>query len=122
MIMRVAVLIAIVACAISACSSSVGDDAITKNGGDATDGGAADGSEADAGRTALHVLFIGDSYTYVNDLPGMLSSIAATAGTGPTITTDEVVQGGASLEDLWDAGAQTKIQERSWTHVVLQGQ
>ena len=84
---------------------------------------AADAVTADAGPTALHVLFIGNSYTYVNDLPGMLARIAATAGTPPTITTDEVVQGGASLEDAWDGGvAQAKILERQWTHVVLQGQ
>src|ERR1700734_3192916 len=52
----------------------------------------------DAGPSALNVLFIGNSYTYVNDLPGMLSQIAATAGTPPTIKTAEVVQGGATLE------------------------
>ena len=87
------------------------------------DVGAPDTLTADAGPTALHVLFIGNSYTYVNDLPGMLATIAATAGTPPTITTDEVVQGGASLEVDWDNGlAQPKILERQWTHVVLQGQ
>ena len=115
---------------------TVAGNAGTANG-DAADAGAADGPAADAlatdvgapdavtdaGPTALHVLFIGNSYTYVNDLPGMLARIADTAGTPPTITTDEVVQGGASLEDAWDGGvAQAKILERQWTHVVLQGQ
>jgi hypothetical protein len=77
----------------------------------------------DAGPTALNVLFIGNSYTYVNDLPGMLAQIAATAGTPPTITTDEVVQGSATLQNQWDNGiAQTRIGEKAWTHVVLQGQ
>ena len=38
-----------------------------------------DAGAIDAGAT-LHVLFIGDSYTYVNDLPGMLAMIAATSG------------------------------------------
>lgn len=82
------------------------------------------GSEASTDRGApLHVLFIGNSYTYVNDLPGMLANIARTASSGPLITTDEVVQGGATLEDHWDAGtAQAKIREKTWTHVVLQGQ
>ena len=87
------------------------------------DVGAPDTLTADAGPAALRVLFIGNSYTYVNDLPGMLANIAATAGTPPTITTDEVVQGGASLENHWDNGlAQPKILQRQWTHVVLQGQ
>ena len=77
----------------------------------------------DAGPTALNVLFIGNSYTYVNDLPGMLAQIAATAGTPPAITTDEVVQGSATLQNQWDNGiAQTRIGEKAWTHVVLQGQ
>jgi len=87
------------------------------------DVGAPDALAADAGPAALHVLFIGNSYTYVNDLPGMLANIAATAGTPPTITTDEVVQGGASLEVQWDNElAEAKILEGPWTHVVLQGQ
>jgi hypothetical protein len=98
-------------------------DAAHDRASDAADAGAADCCTPDAGPTALHILFIGDSYTYVNDLPGMLTKIAATAGTPPTITTGEVVQGGATLQDQWEGGvAPATIQERGWTHVVLQGQ
>jgi hypothetical protein len=87
------------------------------------DAAALDATDADAAPAPLRVLFIGNSYTYVNDLPGMLTSIAASAGTSPTIATDEVVQGGATLSDHWDAGAaQARINERTWSHVVLQGQ
>jgi hypothetical protein len=75
------------------------------------------------GDAALRVLFIGNSYTDVNDLPGMLARIAATAGTPPAITTDAVTQGGATLSDHWANGiAQTRIAAEPWTHVVLQGQ
>jgi hypothetical protein len=75
------------------------------------------------GGPTLNILFIGDSYTFVNDLPGMLSRIAATAGAPPTITTSEVVYGGATLEYQWEAGAaQPLIQSRQFTHVVLQDQ
>ncbi len=82
-----------------------------------------DAGPSDAGPSDLRVLFVGNSYTYVNDLPAMLAQIAATAGTPPAITTDEVVQGGATLEEHWDNGiAQEKIEEGTWTHVVLQGQ
>jgi hypothetical protein len=78
---------------------------------------------ADAGPTSLKVLFIGNSYTYVNDLPGMLSRIAATAGAPPAIATEEVVQGSATLGDHWANGiAQQRIDEGQFTHVVLQGQ
>src|SRR5215469_3445496 len=99
-------------------------DAATEGEEAATaDGGNADGGAAEAGPSELRVLFIGNSYTYVNDLPGMLAKIAATAGTPPTITTDEVVQGGATLQDHWNNGiAQPKIAHGGYTHVVLQGQ
>lgn len=82
-----------------------------------------DGGDADAGPTALSVLFIGNSYIYVNDLPHMLERIAATANAPPSVATDEVVVGGATLMDHWTAGtAGAGIGERRWTHVVLQGQ
>jgi hypothetical protein len=53
----------------------------------------------------------------------MLARIAATAGTPPTITTDSVVQGGATLQDHWTNGiAQPLVNSGQFTHVVLQGQ
>jgi hypothetical protein len=92
-------------------------------GGSTSDAGAKADAARGSGPSALHVLFIGDSYTYVNDLPGMLTDIAASAGVPPTITTDEVVQGGATLDVQWsNEAAQAKIKEGSWTHVVVQGQ
>jgi len=98
---------------------SLPDAGPSSDGGDA--GTVADGG--DGGPSALNVLFIGDSYTYVNDLPGMLSQIAATAGIPPTITTTEAVQGGSTLEVLWDLGTPVEqIAKDHWTHVVLQGE
>jgi hypothetical protein len=83
----------------------------------------ASGADAAVGSGALRVLFIGNSYTQTNDLPGMLSRIAATAGTPPTIEVAQVVQGSARLEDHWNGGvAQQRIAEGTWTHVVLQEQ
>jgi hypothetical protein len=77
----------------------------------------------DAGVATLHVLFIGNSYTYVNDLPGMVQQIAATAGVPPLIETDMIAVGGATLIQHWDGpDAQPRINERRWSHVVLQGQ
>jgi len=93
-------------------------DAETDSGTD----GEAD-PEADGETGELHVLFIGNSYTYANDLPGMLTRIASTAGAGPAILTDQVVEAGATLHRHWNVGvAQARIDERTWTHVVLQGQ
>src|SRR4051794_25194805 len=51
-----------------------------------------------ASRPQLRLLFIGNSYTYVYDVPGILRRIAATAGTGPTVLTEQIVVGGATLQ------------------------
>jgi hypothetical protein len=102
-----------------------GDAGLSDAGsGDAGLSDAGSGVDAgDAGPWALNVLFIGDSYTYVNDLPGMLTQIAATAGVPPTIATAEAVQGGSTLEVLWDLGTPVdEIAKGHWTHVVLQGE
>jgi len=68
----------------------------------------------------LRVLFIGNSLTYVNDLPAALASMAS--ATGRELDHDGVLVGGASLEKHWAEGkAAAKIQEGKWDYVVLQG-
>lgn len=74
--------------------------------------------EADGLADNSRVLFIGNSLTYVNDLPGMLSAIAAQAG--KTLVTAEVAEGGFALEDHFRAGhAQVEIA-KSYQLVILQ--
>jgi len=71
---------------------------------------------------SLHVLFIGNSYTYVNDLPGTLAALAE-AGGGVKIEHEQVTPGGCSLEKHFkDGDAVQKIQARKWDAVVLQEQ
>jgi hypothetical protein len=105
------------------------EDAAPSPASDAAIGEARDASSAevstadvaDGGPPELRILFVGDSYVFVNDLPGMLTRIASAAL--PRITTDEIVQGGAFLEDHWKNGiAQARIRAGGFTHVVLQGQ
>jgi len=70
----------------------------------------------------LKVLFIGNSYTSVNDLPGLLRELASTAGERP-IETASVVAPGATLQLFWDKGeAVTAIRRTRWDFVVLQEQ
>jgi hypothetical protein len=65
------------------------------------------------------VLFIGNSLTAANDLPGMVQSLAESAGT--RLTTVAVTRGGAALEDHWSDGAALKAIDRGgWRFVVLQ--
>ena len=72
--------------------------------------------------TSLRVLFIGNSYTSVNDLPAIFKQIAASAGNNaPAI--EAATPGGKTLEQhskLPDTLA--KIDQGNWDVVVVQGQ
>lgn len=67
------------------------------------------------------ILFIGNSFTTRNDLPGLLSTIAK-AGKGITIESKVVSAGGASLRRHWNAGAAHAITDGKWDYVVFQEQ
>lgn len=68
----------------------------------------------------VRVLFIGNSLTYVNDLPGMFVAVAEQAG-----RTDVKAAGIASsdyaLEDHWNDGrAPASLEKNQWEYVVMQ--
>jgi hypothetical protein len=68
----------------------------------------------------LHVLFIGNSLTYVNDLPAILESLADSARE-PLLETRMVAKPDYSLEDHWNDGAAIAgIRSGGWNVVVLQ--
>ena len=72
------------------------------------------------------VLFIGNSFTYVNDLPGMLTALAREAGF--EIETEAVVRGGwylnrfADPEDPMGQQLRQVFPTRKWDYIVLQDQ
>jgi hypothetical protein len=67
----------------------------------------------------LRVLFVGNSLTEANDLPGEVSSLADAAGR--KLETGAVVSGGYSLEDHWNSSdAPKEILGGKWDVVVLQ--
>lgn len=67
------------------------------------------------------VLFIGNSYTYVNDLPGMIKQMGES--TRDLMDYEEVTSGGASFsQHCSSSGAIEKIGQGGWDAVVLQGQ
>jgi hypothetical protein len=69
--------------------------------------------------TGARVLFIGNSLTQENDVPGMVRALAAAAGLGWYV--DAEFSGGASLQDHWERGlVQAKIRDGDWDAVVLQ--
>ena len=68
-----------------------------------------------------NVLFIGNSYTYTNDLPGMTAQFAKAGGV--TMQQTSVTQGSATLAVvIAQTAALATIAQGGWTHVVLQGQ
>ncbi|MBY0525738.1 MAG: hypothetical protein K2R98_20200 [Gemmataceae bacterium] len=73
-----------------------------------------------ADEAPLKVLFIGNSYTYVNDLPLMLDELAK-AGKQRPLEIGRELPGGCTLEKHWkDGKALKKIGEKKWDYVVLQ--
>jgi hypothetical protein len=66
------------------------------------------------------VLFVGNSLTAENDLPGMVATLARAAGVA-RFRYDEVTVGGSALEDHWNDGRAVEAIERArWDIVVLQ--
>lgn len=67
------------------------------------------------------VLFLGNSYTYVNNLPQIVHDVALSAG--DTLVFDSYTPGGYQLIDhSTDAISQNKIMAGGWDYVVIQGQ
>ena len=67
------------------------------------------------------VLFLGNSYIYVNDLPQMLADVALNMG--DTVIFDSNTPGGYTLEGhSANAASLSKIMQGGWDYVVLQEQ
>lgn len=68
------------------------------------------------------VLFIGNSFTFVNDLPRMLTELSRSSA-GLRIRAETVTYPGASLRVHWNQGrALQAIRRQKWDFVVLQEQ
>jgi hypothetical protein len=69
----------------------------------------------------LKVLFIGNSFTARNDLPGLIARLAKARG--KNLEHRLISAGGASLRTHWNAGeARKAIQDEQYDYVVLQEQ
>jgi len=67
------------------------------------------------------VLFLGNSYTFVNDLPQMIANVANS--TGNTLTFDSWALGGYTLKGHFtNTTSISKINTGNWDYVVLQEQ
>ena len=73
------------------------------------------------GQESKRVYFIGNSYTYYNDLPQLTQKVAQSVG--DNLTYESTTSGGASLQDhLYNEAVTAKINSQAWDYVVLQEQ
>jgi hypothetical protein len=71
----------------------------------------------------LRVLFIGNSYTYFNNLPEIFAQLSASTKPAKTVEAQMVTRGGATLKMHWEEGAALKaLQQHKWDYVILQEQ
>src|SRR5436189_5198274 len=78
------------------------------------------GNELQA-QLSYRVLFLGNSYTAVNNLPQLVHDVALSAG--DTLVFDSNTPGGYQLiNHSTDATSQAKIMTGGWDYVVIQGQ
>ncbi len=79
-------------------------------------------SQAVEPKNEIRVLFIGNSFTYYNDLPRMVAELAEAGGQRP-LRYESETPGGYTLEKHWaDRKAVKRIQSGRWDFVVLQDQ
>jgi hypothetical protein len=75
---------------------------------------------AEQGKGPLRVLFIGNSYTYANDLPALVTTLGRSGGL-EGLMVESVTFPGVSLEDHWQEGtARHRLTAERWDVVVLQ--
>jgi len=75
------------------------------------------------GPPALSVLFVGNSLTFVNDVPALVQKLAASSTVQARLTVHSVTSGGARLEDHWRRGeAARALRKRKPDVLVIQGQ
>jgi len=67
-----------------------------------------------------HILFIGNSHTYVNDVPGILQALADSAGVEPLAVETLALPNYAVIDHWTDGAAQREIAKGGWALVVLQ--
>jgi len=95
--------------ALSACSLEPGD------------GGPSNGNDVAPDLSAqVRILFIGNSLTYVNNLPGVVKALADGAGL-PATQVESIAFPDYALEDHWNQGqARAAVGKDGWTHVIMQ--
>src|SRR4051794_9059453 len=79
--------------------------------------------DEDRDRKPLRVLFVGNSYTFVNDVPALVRQLAAAAHEPLRLEAVVDCPAGATLASHWESGrAAALLQESHFDWIVLQEQ
>jgi hypothetical protein len=71
----------------------------------------------------VRLLFIGNSYTYFNNLPQMVAGLANSSNPKIDLEAEMITAGGATLKRHWEEGkALEAIRRSKWDFVILQEQ
>lgn len=70
----------------------------------------------------IRILFIGNSYTFFNNLPTTLQSIASAGANPRKLEVGTILIGGATLRSHWNDSTRNRIRRGRWDYVVLQDQ
>ncbi len=74
-------------------------------------------------RQPLSVLFVGNSLTYVNDVPALTQSLAASSAIHARLTVSSVTGGGATLSEHWRKGEAVRaLRARRPDVLIIQAQ
>jgi hypothetical protein len=68
----------------------------------------------------MPILFIGNSHSYVQDVPGILQGLAEIAGPEPIAIAVNAPGDVALIDHVYGGVAREQIRSRKWAHVVLQ--
>jgi len=75
--------------------------------------------EVTSGEKCLRILFIGNSYTFTNDMPGIFANLAKAGG--HLVEVQVEASGGWGLTDhVASADTLTALQSRKWDYVIIQ--
>src|SRR5688572_13487962 len=80
--------------------------------------GSSGGAEPGAEKRPLRILFLGNSLTATNDLPGVVAALGR--ATGVPVEPETFSPGGFSLEDHWANGSRERVAVGGWDAVVMQ--
>jgi Domain of unknown function (DUF4886) len=74
-------------------------------------------------KSFLNVLFVGNSFTYFNDMPGLVKLLAEAAHEAKPFVSAQETPGGYTLKRHWEDGKVAQVLQSSrWDYVVLQEQ